>query len=156
MAAMRKEAVCSGASRERWWLTLISAFSEPFLDASHVVLHIGMEATALAAADVEVPVAEGVGTVEAVSALAFCLRVSWATWNLSCHWWIFHNLVMNVYIAIPSLPSLLRLRATSREKAHESDLVGMYVCIYICMVTVQYMQTPNRKPNWPFCNLFTC
>nr|BAD37326.1 hypothetical protein [Oryza sativa Japonica Group] len=75
MAAMRKEAVCSGASRERWWLTLISAFSEPFLDASHVVLHIGMEATALAAADVEVPVAEGVGTVEAVSALAFCLRV---------------------------------------------------------------------------------
>ncbi|BAS98880.1 Os06g0647801, partial [Oryza sativa Japonica Group] len=28
---------------------------------------------------VEVPVAEGVGTVEAVSALAFCLRVSWAT-----------------------------------------------------------------------------
>ncbi|KAF2927821.1 hypothetical protein DAI22_06g233300 [Oryza sativa Japonica Group] len=79
MAAMRKEAVCSGASRERWWLTLISAFSEPFLDASHVVLHIGMEATALAAADVEVPVAEGVGTVEAVSALAFCLRVSWAT-----------------------------------------------------------------------------
>uniref|UniRef100_A0A0E0HU63 Uncharacterized protein n=1 Tax=Oryza nivara TaxID=4536 RepID=A0A0E0HU63_ORYNI len=72
---MRKGAVCSGASRERWWLTLISAFSEPFLDASHVVLHIGMEATALASADIEVPVAEGVGTVEAVSALAFCLRV---------------------------------------------------------------------------------
>uniref|UniRef100_A0A0E0E4E9 Uncharacterized protein n=1 Tax=Oryza meridionalis TaxID=40149 RepID=A0A0E0E4E9_9ORYZ len=74
MAAMRKEAVGSNASRERWWLPRISALSEPFLDASHVLLRIGMEATALASADVEVPAAEGVGT-EAVSASAFCLRV---------------------------------------------------------------------------------
>uniref|UniRef100_A0A0E0LE06 Uncharacterized protein n=1 Tax=Oryza punctata TaxID=4537 RepID=A0A0E0LE06_ORYPU len=63
MAAMRKEVVGSGASRERRRLPRISAFSEPFLAALHVTRRIGMEATALAAADVEVPVAEGVGAL---------------------------------------------------------------------------------------------